>query len=79
MIEPTDEMFQALLGRTVPRGLEALLAIINRDYDVRPREVVHTAVKGDSHMHCCGIELIDLPRGHRWTLDPHAVTCKGPS
>lgn len=37
MIEPTDEMLRALLGRSAHRGLEALLAIVERDYTIRPR------------------------------------------
>lgn len=40
---------------------------------------VHAAIRGDDHVHCCGRATAELPPGDRTTLDPHGVTCKGPS
>lgn len=66
----------------------AVLAIVERDRCMEPAghawhplakraPVMHLATKGDAHMHCCGIELLDLPSGDRWQFDPHGITCKG--
>lgn len=41
--------------------------------------VVHLATAGDGNVHCCGRTLSELPRGDRTTLNPHGVTCRGPS
>lgn len=87
MIEPTEEMVAFAQAATcgaeadecIRAAIAAVLAIVERDYVVRPHVVVHQAVKGDSHVHCCGTELLDLPRGHRWTTDPHGATCRGAS
>lgn len=59
-------------------AVAAVLPLVERDYDVRERVVVHLATKGDVNMHCCGRTPFELPRGDRMTLDPHGWNCQGP-
>jgi hypothetical protein len=67
-------------GREANRaGLAAAFELVERDHDVQAKPTVHLAVKGDSHVHCCGADIVDLPDEDDVTLDPHGATCKGPS
>ena len=90
MSKPTDEMKAAVKRRMgVPDGVEIdpwmeaaigdVLAIVERDYMIRPaRQVVHLVTRGDHHAYCCGESIYDLAeRNATWTLDPHGITCKG--
>lgn len=103
MIEPTAEMIAAF-DQAVDRyhgrpyrpfqaevmrdALAAVLAIVERDYTIRPRRkpssdrapepVVHQLTPGDEFVHCCGRRLAYV-YGEHATLNPHAVTCRGPS
>lgn len=95
MIKRTDEMTDAVDqvwvgGGNASQAVEAVLAIVERDHCLdrcghvwqplaKPGPVVHLATKGDAHMHCCGVEVLDLPSGDRWQFDPHGITCKGPT
>lgn len=84
-IEITPEMVKEFRrvaladGKGIESGLAAALAVVERDHDVRPKPVVHVGVKGDMHVHCCGMDVFDLPNEDDLTLDPHGVTCKGPT
>jgi hypothetical protein len=70
-------------------GLAAVLAIVERDRCMQPRghadqplaapPIVHLAIRGDGHVHCCGRTPFELPAGDKVTLDQYDVTCKGPS
>ena len=65
-------------------GLRALLAHLELDYCLKQKgharnPLVHLATAGDGHVHCCGTAVTDLPRGDRWTLDPHGYTCREPT
>ena len=99
LVDVTEEMVEAfedagtLRGyggqmEDVRAGLAAVLAIVERDYDVRQtverdydvrKIVVHLGTRGDWHLHCCGMDIGDMGDCDTLTLDPHGVTCKGPS
>jgi len=74
--------------------LAAVLAIVERERCMEPRghvyhplakpgpaaTVVHQLVAGDDHVHCCGRLVADVDAEHEHTtLNPYAVTCRGPS
>lgn len=94
MIEPTDEMIRAFdLAMTdvcleedeTRRGLAAVLALVERDYAVLPKnwvvesEAVHLINDEDGVTRCCGRTLFELPHGERCTHRPSLRTCRGPS
>lgn len=89
MIEVTKQMVQEIYSRIdfhyhgddgIAEGLAVVLALVERDYRVGPREpLVHLATAGDGHVHCCGRTPFELPRTDLITMDPHGATCKGPS
>lgn len=62
MIEPTDEMYAAFEHVScIPDGVTAVLAIVERDYDVRERSAI-PAVCGSVHPH--GAYDCERPPGH---------------